>query len=215
VRKTLSQHEIATVQSTSIDETVGIVRLSTVLAHASGEWIASDWPVCAISDTTTPHRLGAGLTYARRYALFTLVGIVGEDDVDAPDLNEPTAGSNRQRVNSKIGANGAQQTGSGRRAGHSRANKSSSSSAHTGLSAALSASLRVELLRQIERLVSGEDAALWAQRTLVAKNRLSAADGQQVEEALAVRLAVISAQNQEPGEATTVANDQSFEKTRT
>ena len=49
VRKTLSQHEIATVQTTSIDESAGIVRLSTVLAHASGEWIASDWPVCAIS----------------------------------------------------------------------------------------------------------------------------------------------------------------------
>src|SRR3974377_777904 len=44
VRKTLSQHEIATVQTTSIDATAGIVRLSTVLAHASGEWIASDWP---------------------------------------------------------------------------------------------------------------------------------------------------------------------------
>src|SRR6266567_1914262 len=87
VRKTLSQHEIATVQSTSIDETAGIVRLSTVLAHASGEWIASDWPVCAISETTTPHRMGAALTYARRYALFTLVGIAGEDDLDAPDLN--------------------------------------------------------------------------------------------------------------------------------
>jgi hypothetical protein len=37
VRKTLSQHEIATVQTTSIDESAGIVRLSTVLAHASGE----------------------------------------------------------------------------------------------------------------------------------------------------------------------------------
>jgi hypothetical protein len=62
VRKTLSQHEIATVQTTSIDETAGIVRLSTVLAHASGEWIASDWPVCAISDTATPHRMGKALT---------------------------------------------------------------------------------------------------------------------------------------------------------
>ena len=39
VRKTLSQHEIATVQTTSIDETAGIVRLSTVLAHASGFYI--------------------------------------------------------------------------------------------------------------------------------------------------------------------------------
>src|SRR5215470_5892346 len=79
VRKTLSQHEIARVQTTSIDESAGIVRLSTVLAHASGEWIASDWPVCAISETVAPHRIGAALTYARPYALFTLVGIAGED----------------------------------------------------------------------------------------------------------------------------------------
>jgi tagatose-1,6-bisphosphate aldolase non-catalytic subunit AgaZ/GatZ len=30
--------------------------------------------------------MGAALTYARRYALFTLVGVAGEDDLDAPDL---------------------------------------------------------------------------------------------------------------------------------
>src|SRR6516165_5971762 len=90
VRKTLSQHEIATVQTTSIDERAGIVRLSTVLAHASGEWIASDWPVCAVGETATPHRMGAALTYARRYALFSLVGIAGEDDLDAPDVVAPT-----------------------------------------------------------------------------------------------------------------------------
>jgi hypothetical protein len=95
VRKTLSQHEIATVQTTSIDEAVGIVRLSTVLAHASGEWIASDWPVCAISETAAPHRMGAALTYARRYGLFTLVGIAGEDDLDSPDLIAPTTPSPR------------------------------------------------------------------------------------------------------------------------
>src|SRR5205085_726668 len=97
VRKTLSQHEIATVQTTSIDETAGIVRLSTVLAHASGEWIASDWPVCAITETAAPHRMGAALTYARRYALFTLVGIAGEDDVDAPDLLSPLAPETKSR----------------------------------------------------------------------------------------------------------------------
>src|SRR6516165_7643945 len=65
VRKTLSQHEIATVQTTSIDETAGIVRLSTVLAHASGEWIASDWPICSITETAVPHRMGARLTWMR------------------------------------------------------------------------------------------------------------------------------------------------------
>src|SRR5271168_1347069 len=90
VRKTLGQHEIATVQTTAIDQTAGVVNLTTVLAHSSGEWIASDWPVCAISDTATPHRMGAALTYARRYALFTLVGIAGEDDLDAPDPTTPT-----------------------------------------------------------------------------------------------------------------------------
>jgi hypothetical protein len=96
VRKTLGQHEIATVQTTAIDQTAGVVNLTTVLAHTSGEWIASDWPVCAVADTATPRRMGAALTYARRYALFTLVGIAGEDDVDAPDLI--TRGSNHQNL---------------------------------------------------------------------------------------------------------------------
>ena len=91
VRKTLGQHEIATVQSTSIDQAAGVVNLTTMLAHASGEWIASDWPVCAVADMASPHRMGAALTYARRYALFTLVGIAGEDDLDAPDLQKGSA----------------------------------------------------------------------------------------------------------------------------
>src|SRR3974390_1416351 len=95
VRKTLGQHEIATVQTTTVDQAAGVINLTTVLAHSSGEWIASDWPVCAISETATPHRMGAALTYARRYALFTLVGIAGEDDLDAPDLLSPSAAEGR------------------------------------------------------------------------------------------------------------------------
>jgi hypothetical protein len=89
VRKTLGQHEIATLQTTAIDHTAGMVNLTTTLAHASGEWIASDWPVCPIAETANPQRMGAALTYARRYALFTLVGIAGEDDLDAPDICMP------------------------------------------------------------------------------------------------------------------------------
>ena len=92
VRKTPGQHEIATLQTTAIDQAAGMVNLTTMLAHASGEWIASDWPVCPIAETANPQRMGAALTYARRYALFTLVGIAGEDDIDAPDLcAEPNA----------------------------------------------------------------------------------------------------------------------------
>ena len=86
VRKSLGRHEIATVQTTAIDKEAGVVNLTTMLAHASGEWIASDWPVCPVADMASPQRMGAALTYARRYALFTLVGIAGEDDLDAPDL---------------------------------------------------------------------------------------------------------------------------------
>ena len=69
VRKSLGRHEIATVQTTSIDAEAGLVRLTTILAHASGEWISSDWPVCPVADTASPQRMGAALTYARRYAL--------------------------------------------------------------------------------------------------------------------------------------------------
>src|SRR5262247_808608 len=89
VRKTLGQHEIATVQTTAVDQAAGLVNLTTMLVHASGEWIASDWPVCAIAEMANPQRMGAALTYARRYALFTFVGIAGEDDLDAPDLCAP------------------------------------------------------------------------------------------------------------------------------
>jgi hypothetical protein len=190
VRKTLSQHEIATVQTTGIDESAGIVRLSTVLAHASGEWIASDWPVCAISETAAPHRMGAPLTYARRYALFTLVGIAGEDDLDTPDLAGPSLETPKKFTSS---GNGSQVTRSARRPVRDR-NRFGSVSQRLELSAALSASLKDELLRQIDRLGAADDGALWAQRNLAAKNKLAAADARRVEEAFAARLASIATQ---------------------
>src|SRR5499427_8460824 len=87
VRKGLGRNEIATIQTTAIDKDAGLLRLTTVLAHSSGEWISSEWPVCAIADIASAQRMGAALTYARRYALFTLVGIAGEDGLDATDLD--------------------------------------------------------------------------------------------------------------------------------
>ena len=84
VRKALGSHQIAIAQTTDIDRAGGTLNLTTVLLHASGEWISSHWPVCQLSETSAPRRMGAALTYARRYALFTMVGIAGEDDLDAP-----------------------------------------------------------------------------------------------------------------------------------
>jgi hypothetical protein len=161
--------------------------------------------------------MGAALTYARRYALFTLVGIAGEDDLDAPDLMEPNPEIEKLRGNSKTASNAGRQTAPDRRlpGRGGRANKSGSASLQSELSAALSASLRVELLRQIEGLSSADQAALWAQRRLTAKNQLSAADARQVEKAFATKLEVIPAENAKADKATAPFKESLVEKTRT
>ena len=144
VRKILGQHEIATVQTTSIDQTAGMVNLTTVLAHSSGEWIASDWPVCGISETATPHRMGAALTYARRYGLFTLVGIAGEDDLDAPDLSTPTSqasGPEKPKKDGNDRLNGGQRNPT-QRAAPARDRKISFNSTNPILGTEASAGLR-------------------------------------------------------------------------
>jgi hypothetical protein len=191
VRKTLGQHEIATVQTTAIDQAAGTVNLTTVLAHASGEWIASDWPVCAIADMATPRRMGAALTYARRYALFTLVGIAGEDDVDAPDLLPPeqqTSKPSEPKGGGNSGLNGghlhAPQSPAARRNGKVQTNP-----AEPPLSPEASAVLRDRLLGEINELAGGDEAALWAHRSLAEKNKLTAADALCVEERFQARLA--------------------------
>ena len=196
VRKVLGQHEIATVQTTSVDQTGGFINLTTVLAHASGEWIASDWPVCAVSETATPHRMGAALTYARRYALFTLVGIAGEDDLDAPDLitptNQPSATAKPESGNSARQRNGRLNGGQRGRASTaaSRRDHQLQSNLRATLGTEASAELRDRLVAELNELGSSDDAATWAHRRLPEKNKLAPADAQTVEAAFAARLAV-------------------------
>jgi hypothetical protein len=159
--------------------------------------------------------MGAALTYARRYSLFTLVGIAGEDDLDAPDLTDPSPEAGKGKINSKFAGNGAQQLGSDRPAGRGAGNKPASPQLQPELSVALSASLRTELLRQIDGLNSADEAALWAQQRLAAKNQLSAADAQHVEEAFATKLEVIAAENAKADEVTAPFKESLAEKTRT
>jgi hypothetical protein len=169
------------------------VRLNTVLAHASGEWIASDWPVCAISDTTTPHRMGAALTYARRYALFTLVGIAGEDDLDAPDLLSPTVPvmkADASTGNKKDRLNGGQ-SGSIQNASSGHRPKAGSTSFRPRLEPQASAALREQLSAELKDLNSTEEAANWAHRVLAIKNSLTAADAEQVEQAFHAKVATL------------------------
>jgi hypothetical protein len=181
VRKTLGQHEIATVQTTAIDQVAGIVNLTTMLVHSSGEWIASDWPVCPMAETEQPHRMGAALTYARRYALFTLVGIAGEDDLDAPDLLSPRASQTKtdSAENKKNRLYGGRQQ------------SAALGSSAQALAPDESTSLRNQLIAEVEILKSPEAAANWAHRVLRAKNTLTAADAESVEQAFQSRLSTL------------------------
>jgi hypothetical protein len=184
VRKALGEHGIATLQTTTIDQDIQTVSLTTVLAHSSGEWIASDWPVCALSDLAAPRRMGAALTYARRYALFTLVGIAGEDDLDAPDLGgQPTEGIDAKRQNGK---------GAAQPLGTFAAGRKPWSRPKQALDAEKSGTLRDRLLAELSALDTQEQATDWAQKAMVAKNSLAASDCAAVEAAFVARLAVLA-----------------------
>src|SRR5262245_56047222 len=172
VRKTLGQHEIAIIQTTAIDKEAQAVNVTTILAHASGEWMASDWPVCPVAEVASPQRMGAALTYARRYALFTLVGIAGEDDLDAPELcdgpppSSPSVGDNRPNLKggqSRVPV----------RVANGRANRAGRGELRASLDSKQSATLCDRLLAEVGSLTSADVAANWARDALPAKNRLS------------------------------------------
>ncbi|QWG14939.1 DUF968 domain-containing protein [Bradyrhizobium sediminis] len=186
VRKVLGSQQIAVAQTTDIDRANGTVNLTTLLLHTSGEWISSDWPVCQLSETSAPRRMGAALTYARRYALFTMVGIAGEDDLDAPDLTTDQPEGDKAvgtGVTPNPNVRPAPVRPSQFRAGNARM------PIHEKLSTEDSAAIRAELLREIETLPE-EDLHSRAIAILKAKNRLSLNHAKQVEDAFAARMAL-------------------------
>src|SRR5499433_1617705 len=152
-----------------------MVRLSTVLAHASGEWIASDWPVCAIGDMAAPQRMGAALTYA----LFTLVGIAGEDDLDPPNLCDGPPSLLPSAVDRSFKPKGTPGNGQGR---------GGLKSESVTLDPEQSAALREKLLAEVGNITSADLATAWAREALTAKNSLAAADAKLVEDAFERRL---------------------------
>jgi hypothetical protein len=199
VRKTLGKHEIAFLQTTAIDQPTRSVALTTMLTHASGEWIASEWPVCPVSDMAAPHRMGAALTYARRYALFTLVGIAGEDDLDAPDLScQPvpdTGATGRSTAPDRISPGTS---------GPSAARRKGSGNSRTILEPEASAEARDRLIREIVKLPSEEAAGEWARKVLPIKNALTSRDARLIETAFAFRISAFreGASDPEPRELT-------------
>lgn len=179
VRKTLGGQQIAIAQTTNIDRAGGTVNLTTILLHTSGEWISSDWPVCQLSETSAPRRMGAALTYARRYALFTMVGIAGEDDLDAPDIaNDCKAGDVARTVTSGIEPVLTHS---------SQLQNVKPNITRERLGAEESTAIAEQLILEIESL-SNDNVQSRAIALLKAKNRLSACDAKRVEDAFAARM---------------------------
>ena len=219
VRKTLSQHEIATVQATAVDDQSGMVKLTTTLIHSSGEWIASDWPVCRVVDLATPHRMGAALTYARRYGLFTLVGIAGEDDLDAPDLPgrvEPSLGAASFETSTLQGA-GDNHAAGGHQAPLGDNRRARDRLRPVVLDPELSTLLREQLLGEFAELDSSDALAAWAKRILPLKNQLVTEDAGRVEDAFAAKLATFddrAVEKDAPETAATVGSGEPTAKRR-
>ena len=193
VRKTLGQHEVAT----------QVHRPPRSIRAPASSISPPSWPMppgngslrtgrSAPSARRQP-RIGwalAALTYARRYALFTLVGIAGEDDLDAPDLMTPvvaTSERSTRRAGDKAARHG---NGSGATklptARHAKAMPARER--HT-LDPQQSALRRDLLLSGLPALHSADAAAAWAQRVMETKNSLTAADAKRVEEAFQALLA--------------------------
>src|SRR5262249_6445608 len=143
---------------------------------------------CPIADIVSAQRMGAALTYARRYALFTLVGIAGEDDLDAPDLS---AASKAEVELPRTGYQ-TKSDGHGRLANRPpRDGGNSAASARSVLAADESSILRERLVAELSAINSADDAATWAHRNLPAKSSLTAGDAQIVEAQFHARLATI------------------------
>ena len=129
--------------------------------------------------------------YARRYALFTLVGIAGEDDLDAPDLLvDPSPAPDT----SPAGQNGR------------KSPKHSMHKPRPLLAPEPSASLRDQLISEIQNLKDGDEFALWAYRRLPAKNTLTADDALAVESSYQVRLDAVTISENPLVESTTEAH---------
>jgi ERF superfamily len=203
VRKGFGRYEIATIQTTAIDKDAGLLRLTTVLAHSSGEWISSEWPVCAIADIASAQRMGAALSYARRYALFTLVGIAGEEELDAPDLCDGSLSPSAPAVDRFKPREGRV---SPRTPGNADARDVDKRRPPVILDADQSAALREKLLEEMGDVASADLAAAWAREALIAKNSLTATDAKLLEDAFEQRLSELPS-----SDAAAPSNDQSSE----
>lgn len=82
---TLSKHGLAVIQPTMMDG--GVLTIVTRIVHSSGQWFESDYPVCSIQGDHK--KMGGALTYSRRYALCSMIGVAPDEDIGGDGADEP------------------------------------------------------------------------------------------------------------------------------
>lgn len=87
IDKVAPEYGLAYAQEALTDADKGMVGVTTLLTHESGEWIEFE-PLFLKADKQTAQGYGSAITYARRYALSSAFGIASETDDDG---NETTA----------------------------------------------------------------------------------------------------------------------------
>jgi hypothetical protein len=80
----LAKHELSIIQPTFVDS--GVIFIRTRLMHSSGQWIESDYPVGPINGDH--QKMGGALTYSRRYAICSILGVAAEEDTDGEGAAE-------------------------------------------------------------------------------------------------------------------------------
>lgn len=89
-RLPLSENGLAAIQYCETIE--GKLNLVTMLAHTSGQWMKSEFPL--ITTKMDSQGIGSAMTYAKRYSLCGMVGIVADEEGD--DDAESAVGRGKQ-----------------------------------------------------------------------------------------------------------------------
>ena len=78
----IADNGLAVLQPISSTPDGRIIHVTTILSHVSGEWISSVFSLTpkAENQSVSPQAAGSAITYGRRYALQSMLGIVSEDD---------------------------------------------------------------------------------------------------------------------------------------
>jgi len=141
IRKTFSKNGLAVIQGTTFENEVTI--LTTRILHKSGQWMEWTYPVSGLD---THQKMGSAMTYARRYALFSIVGVAGEDDDDGNAASAPTAPKPAKKM------------------------------AEPGFTPDQSAEERQLMMDELEGIASLQDLTIWASDNRVRKNKLTPPD---------------------------------------